>query len=1691
MVDTVTQPPEGKKTEDLSPAEFWAQPGLGYDAEIFKKDKLELADLEKNESFLNAAKLVYEMKHKGETWEQHCDKENIKPEDRKQALADYAVSEARWIQNNTLQTWAAGEWIKQPTTTNDQKVAMLYLMQAYEKAEWTAGGFATAVGESAIDVINLGGIVAGAFSAGTGTAAAQAAAQGTKLAVKTLLMDAAKDVLTKQGLKAATAGAIENVIQDGLTQNIKTTDLQADGKTVRVQNEWNVGETALSAATGATMAVGFNVAGRLGGELARTGKNAFIDWKNTNKSTTVTPPTTNAGGAITPPTIKASPLSPQQITDATTFVKNTIGTNGINATSEETRLAIRIARAEHRFGITEKQILDRADEIAQKTGNQNKLENLRSAARELIDDVRNPSIIPKPQESWAHKLVKWDPFQRANEWFRLSPEVKVSKNAWLRIPPRYVSQPFVENIIRHIDDNIKSSKIIQPIFDLDTKLVDLRLRMASSGSDDAAQKKINDEIQKLLHDFSKNHKYDFSNLKNSFDRLNQELDKYNPIKVGKGLAGLDQEQITNIRKYINHITKLCNATQSPEALIKIFDENRTIFKTAGKTDDIAITGAFQHYIQLAAGSDLRTRYRDNIKWNPSPLHPLDTSLKQPLKEFQDAIDKNIPPSTGYSRKISDGLDGTQIGGANNRFAKPAYENIEELKWQLNEAAFSDKIRTETVSDNIAGENNNLENYGINIASGKGGDPKEIAGHIINAYRAGGIGEAMIAIRRLRDSQGRGGGPGAFPVNKAELEAAINEGVKQENLRNDPHFLDFRAAYKPYLETGNSPNLYDIRDMAQRTRNFLPSLLFDARLSPGGSLLGTPGWNDWYQYPKGFAVKKILGEIFHRNVVKNLDADQKQIKGEDQWKIEWDWFKKPPEGAEKAAKVWHYLTDWTPIQGMSRIPLMPVTLPWKTNLSLYKDILPPILSHTWRGVVFPTSIIGGGLILGEEGIEAATGEESDLDIGSRILSAPLKAGDFLLGGLARESIKFPIHAYTWTANEIFGSKIKTKPVDDFIDKWVHIPTDAVTGLKIGGVTPFSDHLDDKTHKDAAFGIPDVVSFGGLNAGAPDLLTFGSLDPSEDKSSGTQGAATSPTSPDQPVKPEEVTVAVDKLPAELRKLAKDTIDLHNAVVDAKGWENTKITVEAGKPPVDAKDRLKELVALRTGLAKQISESGEYAKAIDTHTGDILSMLATPLPPTDKHDRIEDWETPKLEKVDTRVRIWHDKLANLNQIVVNNHGWSEENKKEFKTLQDEEKSFHQDALFLKDDATKNGYAEALKYMAVMEASSKITGDSKLRPWGALALAPTTVVTPPPAGTVSGKGGDPAAGTVETEEQKTERLKKEKIEKEKAAKKNKENEANGSASSSGSGSDSTEDKNDTGNSNTHTVSNKGEDVDWAESGGKLVDSVKDALSLDGNDSVTQVVNNSLSFMGSSVKAGGGWLKNTYNRLMSKPDGSGRALIRDGGAAIGAIAFMSTIGSSTLDRLGIGTIPFVGSFLKIGALVLSFMAIRKGADSFMDKPQSVSQGADREIIRPYSDDPNGNPVTKSQVTKEIEANLNGTSTPPTGIHTASLTTGHNGGGLRYANLQSIGPDARQSASNDASYADPNVAGDSVSQNPVSNVTPIDFRNKARPVEAVLHGQLGGEATYLDVDPKTNSVTRKPLSLNTAQYGAVPDQSLS
>lgn len=1601
MVDTVTQPPEGKKTEDLSPAEFWAQlasvvdPKTGkpaYDHKIFEKD-LDVDDLRKSDSWKYASALVYEMKE-GKSWAAHCEDEGMDPKsaEAEEALGEYGVDSARWIQNNLAKTSAA-LWRLKNASTNEQKLATLYLIQSYDQSGMSLSGVAQGFYQGAVDPLNLASIAVGSVTLGTGTAALQASAQATRVGLKTFLATAAKDILTKEVGKSlgkwAGAGAVDGATRDALKQNLTMQEVKINGKDTALQSEYHAGQTFKAAGTSALITTGFSVAGKF---IGATKGYAFQ--------------THSAGEAA-------------------------------------------------------------------------------------------GQIIPAPYETWAHKLLKFDPFQRANErgFQNLTDNQGVNSFGWRNIPTRYLSQPTIETIVRHVDDKIRDADIIQPIFNLDRNLVKLRKLMASSG-DPATQDRISDIVHRQLTRFSDAHRGKFAQLKTSLDALSQELDNYEVVGIGEGKVGLDDGQLPNIKQYVAHIKILCDEVQNPATLINKFDQNRALFDK-----DIGITGAFQHYINLAGGADLRLKYRDKLSWDPSAMGWLDSGLKEAQKRLtklqkmetngllNNAQQQELKSLQVYSRAIEDGKDGVKFGGKYNRL-RPIPENINQLRWQLNEGVFvKDTVRTAEVIDGTSSFNN-IENFAINLARGQKGTEGDLVSVFINAYKAGGMGEIAMAMRRLKDGQGRSGGVANFPINIGEFKKLLGQAVTGDSSLENDHFQKnfLPSIYKIADAIGQSPELFGDRDMAKKFKDWSQKW-FDARVSPSERIVGTPGKNYYIKDPVSYFSKQVSALIIGGRVVPKTDDAGKIVDG--QFKIDWQWNKAAPDGAGALATKWHNLTDKNPIE---RLIFTPITLPLRATREVFNNAVKPAFGHTWTGFL----LFGAGALGVEKLAESATGEDKP-DVAAAIWSFPIKTAATVLDTTLNTTAQIYPTATSLLPWLVGKPSWNLSPAQVLVNNYVHLPWSdrydrALVGLKVAGFTPFSDKLDKLTHKDAGFGMPDMIAFGGTKGGESDPISFGIE--TRDTAGATAGLSTvassgQPTSPDQPVKPEEVTVAVDKLPAELRKLAKDTIDLHNAVVDAKGWENTKITVEAGKPPVDAKDRLKELVALRTGLAKQISESGEYAKAIDTHTGDILSMLATPLPPTDKHDRIEDWETPKLEKVDTRVRTWHDKLANLNQIVVNNHGWSEENKKEFKTLQDEEKSFHQDALFLKDDATKNGYAEALKYMAVMEASSKITGDSKLRPWGALALAPTTVVTPPPAGTVSGKGGDPAAGTVETEEQKTERLKKEKIEKEKTAKKNKENEANGSGSSSGSGSDSTEDKNDTGNSNTHTVNNKGEDVDWAESGGKLVDSVKDALSLDGNDSVTQVVNNSLSFMGSSVKAGGGWLKNTYNRLMSKPDGSGRALIRDGGAAIGAIAFMSTIGSSTLDRLGIGNIPFIGSFLKIGALVLSFMAIRKGADSFMDKPQSVSQGADREIIRPYSDDPNGNPVTKSQVTKEIEANLNGTSTPPTGIHTASLTTGHNGGGLRYANLQSIGPDARQSASNDANYADPNVAGDSVSQNPVSNVTPIDFRNKARPVEAVLHGQLGGEATYLDVDPKTNSVTRKPLSLNTAQYGAVPDQSLS
>ncbi len=546
---TVTQ--DGKVIEEeTTPAQFWKNAGLKeYDHTIFEGEEVTYKALMKNASFLHASALVYEMKN-GETWETKIAREGIDKAAADKKLGEYGIDTIRWFQNNSASTtrtaYQVGKYAR-----DDQKVAMLYMMQAYEHSKMSLPGVGNALVMGALDPLNALAFLTGATTLGGSVAAVQAAKETGKLALRTLLIAGFQAHMTKKGAillgSSAAEGALAAGIQRDREQAIETQKSEIGDKTIQYKQEYSWGDTGARALGGAVIGTTLNIAGRGIGNTFQWGK---FKWDHRN-------------GAITP-----------DITPANT------ATNTVDAATGTTKDAT--------------------------TPDASKVPG--------TDIVPGKTRLMPAQDAttWMHTLLKRDPFQKVNEWAAIFTEKNGSKAAVQHVPLHYFFRQFYTPIEKHVDDAINQSGLIDKILDVDKKLVDIRLKMAktANSTDKAALEK---EAEKIILKFAqnKNNKKSFSDIRDAVAPLGREIEAYNTVGYAEPRAGFIDSQKKALIKLANHVERLCDLAQNPQDFLKEYKENRQLF---GDQDAISITGAFQHYTALAAETRLRIKTRDHLGW---------------------------------------------------------------------------------------------------------------------------------------------------------------------------------------------------------------------------------------------------------------------------------------------------------------------------------------------------------------------------------------------------------------------------------------------------------------------------------------------------------------------------------------------------------------------------------------------------------------------------------------------------------------------------------------------------------------------------------------------------------------------------------------------------------------------------------------------------------------------------------------------------------------------------------------------------------------------------------------------------------------------------------------------------------------------------------------------------------------------
>ncbi|MCE7887181.1 MAG: hypothetical protein DYH13_06730 [Alphaproteobacteria bacterium PRO2] len=295
--------------EGTTPAKFWKEAKLGYDHTIFEKPKQPVDSLRNNKSFLDAAALVYKMKN-GETWLEHCERENIDPKSKaaQAQLGEFGITTMRWFNNTTASaadligsgdsSTATLYQLQKKSTTNEQRAAFLYMMQAFEHTEgsFLSMGTLYGLGQGMTDATNLIGVGIGAFTGGAGTVAVQAARAAMQATLKTLLVQSVKTMSMKSLAAAGVEGAVASGTQNYVEQKVQMQKFKVDGKAYQYQHDLDTSQIGEKSLYGFGFGAGLGATGKV---LRDTG--SWLKGKWTGNITPGTPTVAPVGGRIIPP----------------------------------------------------------------------------------------------------------------------------------------------------------------------------------------------------------------------------------------------------------------------------------------------------------------------------------------------------------------------------------------------------------------------------------------------------------------------------------------------------------------------------------------------------------------------------------------------------------------------------------------------------------------------------------------------------------------------------------------------------------------------------------------------------------------------------------------------------------------------------------------------------------------------------------------------------------------------------------------------------------------------------------------------------------------------------------------------------------------------------------------------------------------------------------------------------------------------------------------------------------------------------------------------------------------------------------------------------------------------------------------------------------------------------------------------
>ncbi len=408
--------------------------------------------------------------------------------------------------------------------------------------------------------------------------------------------------------------------------------------------------------------------------------------------------------------------------------------------------------------------------------------------------------------------------------------------------------------------------------------------------------------------------------------------------------------------------------------------------------------------------------------------------------------------------------------------------------------------------------------------------------------------------------------------------------------------------------------------------------------------------------------------------------------------------------------------------------------------------------------------------------------------------------------------------------------------------------------------------------------------------------------------------------------------EKLRKELLIFGKRTADLTNEIATAGAWTD------------DSRKEVDKLLAQEAKLKEDINRLGLGTYALDIHQH-AKNTLTYQLEPNMKTGNIPH-EVSSFEQVDeTRqkgegknVALWYNNILRLNH-EVDERGWDKagERKKRAVELNNAKAELAKNLLFL-DTSVQKQYKDAEGWIGALVAASGAPADSE---YAKIRRADAELLDipdqPQDESKISGRKIQPPETKRDTQS-------------------NTGSSGDVSSPSAGNGSSpglggaavtppvSTPPAStpgpggNTSGGQTVRVPKEEKSVgDYIDDGVDALSKGKDAFvqatGISADDPVGRMADSGINMLGAGVGAGFGMLKNTFNYLKNKKDGSGRGLLREGGALAASFLGMALLVGPAMDKMGLGN-----SFFKLAAFVAVYMIARKGIHTMMEETPGVMQ---------------------------------------------------------------------------------------------------------------------------------------------------------